>query len=207
MPRALDRAPAEEHVDRRRQQRHERKRRHAPAGAAVAAGEAAASLERRRIDAGDRAQLEAGLCEQFQVNTALSRSKHRRIAMLRDTRGRSFEQHHASSGRQMLRHALHGCAQRIGIEDVLQHRDAEHEIELLARIELRQVLHQKAAAARDAVGIGAPPASAIIVGLKSMPVTCAPRAASSELQRPTPQPTSSTRVPGSMSNHGSSARR
>ncbi len=106
----------------------------------------------------------------------MPRAKHRGVAMFRDARGRGLEQHHASPRRQVSRHPLHGFAQRSGIENVLQHRDAEDEIELLACIELRQVLNQKAATIADAV---APRrvacASSIMVGLKSMPVTCAPR--------------------------------
>ncbi len=74
--------------------------------------------------------------------------------MFRDARRRGFEQHHASARSEMIGHALHGGAQCLRIENVLQHRDAEHEIELLAGIELRQVLHQEAAAARDAFRVG-----------------------------------------------------
>ena len=50
---------------------------------------------------------------------------------------------------------LHGAAQRVPIEDVLQDGDAEHEIVGLARIEMGEILHQEPAAARH-TGRGGP---------------------------------------------------
>ena len=165
-------------------------------------------LEGRGIHAGQCAQFQAALFEQVEVGASMPRAEHRGVALFRDARRRGLQQHHASPGRQVSRHPLHGVAQRSGVENVLQHRDAEDEIELLASIELRQILNQKTATIADAVCFGAALALHRSWWDSSpCPVTCAPRFASSELQRPTPQPTSSTREPGFTSSHGSSASR
>lgn len=67
------------------------------------------------------------------------------------------------------------------------------------RRELRQVRPQHCANTPCAAARRS--ASAIMLGLRSIPVTRAPREASSRLQRPTPQPMSSTLVPGRTRSH------
>jgi len=47
---------------------------------------------------------------------------------------------------QVSNDALHGIAQSLRVENVLQNRDAQNKIEFLAGIKHRQILHEESAA-------------------------------------------------------------
>ena len=76
----------------------------------------------------------------------------------------------------MLRQSRNGSPQAHGVEDVLQHRHAQHQIVWPAGLELREILHQEPAAAREPGRMRSSLAIAIMVGLRSTPVTLLPRA-------------------------------
>src|SRR6516164_2414607 len=52
----------------------------------------------------------------------------------------------------MRHHALERGTQAIGLEDVLQHRDAEYQLVLQPGVELTEVLNQEATTALEAAG-------------------------------------------------------
>jgi hypothetical protein len=56
----------------------------------------------------------------------------------------------------MLADSLNGSTERLSIEYVLQYSDTHDEIELLARVELGEILHKKATAMRDSLYLRAP---------------------------------------------------
>src|SRR2546430_3849529 len=69
---------------------------------------------------------------------------------------RSFEQDQHAALRQVSNHALHGIAQGLRVENVLQNRDAQDQIEFLAGIKQRQILHEESTAPRNTLRRSAP---------------------------------------------------
>ena len=210
MPGALDGEPPEQRIDGQRQRGRERER---AKRKLVAAGCGRCGSRRVRNGAGStpvsaahRRPQSSNSCRYTSRWRALNTVESQRSA---NSVGAASSSTMPPAAAQVARACAASAARSARrIENVLQHGHAQHQVELLARrrgcarscTRKRQRPAKPAAAARRR-------ASAIIVGLRSTPVTCAPRAASRRLQRPTPQPTSSTRVPAVTRSHGASARR
>src|ERR1700686_1369888 len=97
--------------------------------------------ERGWIDTGQRTQLKIAVPDQLQVNIAVARPENGGIATSRRGSRRSLEQYHAAAGGKVRSHRCERGVQRDGIENVLKDRDAQHQVESAAHIEMRQILN------------------------------------------------------------------
>ena len=211
MPGAPDRAAPEQRIDRQRQRGRERQQaeRHTAAAALRTYGNSCV-LKRRRINARQRLAAPG-----HNRGTAPDRrSRWRALNTVESQRftaaaGAASSRTMRPPGGEVRGHRRERRAQRVWIENVLKHGHAQHQIELFADIEGRQIPHSEAAAPgqhprpRRAAG-----PRAIIVGLKIHAQSRwrrAPPAGGSN--GPTPQPTSNTRVPVPTFSQGSSASR
>ena len=138
----------------------------------------------------------------------MARLKHGRVAGRRRADGRRLEHDQASAGREMGSHREQCRAQRRWIEDVAAPSTPMTRSKCFAQRQRRDVPHLESAAPADTLRARAPGRLGDHGGAQvdaRDPGAAAPRARG--LQRPMPQPTSNTRVPGVTFSHGARARR
>src|SRR5205809_181003 len=105
-----------------------------------------AGLPRRRIDAAQHPQREAGLGEALAVVALAARLEHARIAMRLAPRRRRLERHELAAGPQVARQPRDRLAQALLVEDVLQHGDDHDPRERAVERELGEVAFEEPAA-------------------------------------------------------------
>src|SRR5262245_13149502 len=150
VPRTADGAPPEHGVDGNGERGRERRCQDRQSPRELRKIRQQSRLEGRRVDARDRVHSQAARSEEIEIVAAPACLEDRGIAVARKLGRRGLEQHHAPALGQMVRHAHDSGLQCIGIENVLQHRYAEDEVELRTSLQRRKILRHEAAAVDQA---------------------------------------------------------